>query len=64
MNWLHANSYWLVPLVVYAAMNLAKRSFLVENPNPIVRGFASVLESILVLEWNKWGGSLKGKDGP
>ena len=57
--WLLANQYWIIPLVLYVALNLAKRDYLVNNSNPVVRGIASVLEKILVLQWDKWGGSFK-----
>ena len=59
INWLIANQAWLIPLVVYVALNLAKRDFLVNNSNPVIRGAAGVLEKILLLEWQKWGGNLK-----
>ena len=54
-----ANQYWILPLAIYLALNLAKRDCLVNNSNPVVRGVASVLEKILVLEWGRWGGSFK-----
>ena len=57
--WLHANQSWLIPLVLYIALNVCKRSYLVENPNPLVRGFAGALEKILLLEWDRWGGNFK-----
>lgn len=57
--WLSDNQSWLIPLAIYLAMNLAKRDYLVQNPNPVVRGFANALEKVLFLEWNRWGGNLK-----
>lgn len=57
--WLLANKTWILPLVIYLAINFAKRDYLVQNSNPVIRGLASVLEKILFLEWNRWGGSFK-----
>jgi len=59
LPWLIANQAWLIPLAIYLALNLAKRDYLVANTNPVVRGVALMIEKILVLEWNKWGGSFK-----
>ena len=57
--WLVANQAWLIPLLIYVAMNIAKRDWLVQNSDPTVRTIAQMLEKILVLEWDKWGGKFK-----
>ncbi len=59
MNWIIANSHWLIPLVLYIAVNVVRRDYLVKNENAVIRGIAHALEMVLVLEWDRWGGSFK-----
>lgn len=59
MNWVIANSHWLIPLVLYLAINLARRDYLVKNENAVIRGLALALERVLFLEWDRWGGAFK-----
>jgi hypothetical protein len=62
--WLSDNQYWLMPLVIYIALNVSKRTKLLTSANPTVRAIAVLIEPMLVLEWDKWGGKFKSMDPP
>ena len=59
MQFLNDNKEWIIPLVLYIALNVARRDYLVKNESPVIRGLASALERVLFLEWDRWGGKFK-----
>ena len=58
-QWLIDNKSIWIPVVLYLALNLANRTALVTHANPEVRFIARLLENVLFMQWDKWGGTLK-----
>ena len=59
LEFLRQHQEWVIPLALYLAINLARRDYLVKHANPTVRAIASVLERVLFLQWDRWGGKFK-----
>lgn len=59
LEFIRQHQEWIIPLVLYIAINLARRDYLVQHKNPTVRAVASVLERVLFLQWDRWGGKFK-----
>lgn len=58
-QWLIDNKSIWIPVVLYLALNVANRAALVTHADPRVRYVARLLENVLFLQWDKWGGTLK-----
>jgi len=58
-QWLIDHKSIWIPVALYLALNIANRSTLVTHANPEVRFIARLLENVLFMQWDKWGGTLK-----
>ena len=58
-SWLANNTAYWVPFVLYICLNVMDRTTLVTHANPEVRFIARLLENVLFMQWDKWGGTLK-----
>lgn len=58
-QWLIDNKSIWIPVALYLALNIANRTALVTNANPEIRFIARLLENVLFMQWDKWGGTLK-----
>lgn len=58
-QWLIDNKSIWIPVVLYLALNVANRTALVTHANPDIRFIARLLENVLLLQWDRWGGTLK-----